>query len=63
MEKSQLIAAILTALVVMGLVAFRLLWASSQASAGLGLGRLPNRWIPAKLRRWLLGETEPKPTN
>jgi hypothetical protein len=63
MEKSQLIAAILTALVVLGLVAFRLLWAGSQASAGLGLGQSPNRWIPAKLRRWLVGETGPKSTH
>jgi hypothetical protein len=62
MDKPQLIAAILTALFVVGLVAFRLLWAGSQLSAGLGLNRLPNRWVPAKLRRWLFGEAEPKPT-
>jgi hypothetical protein len=58
MEKRQLVAAILTALFVMALVAL----AGSQVPAGLGLGQFPNRWIPAKLRRWLLGEAEPRPT-
>lgn len=64
MDNSQVIASLLTALIliVVGLVAYRLLWAGSQLSAGLGLNRFPNRWVPKKLRRWVFGETEPKTT-
>jgi hypothetical protein len=62
MNKSQLIASLLTALLVLGLVVYRLLWAGSQLSAGLGSNRFPNKWVPKKLKRWLLGETEPKAT-
>jgi hypothetical protein len=62
MDKSQVIASLLTALIVVGLVAYRLLWAGSQLAAGLGLNRFPNRWVPKKLRRWVFGETEPKTT-
>jgi hypothetical protein len=63
MDKSQIFAAVITGLAVVGVVAYRLLWAGSQASAGLGLGRIPGRWVPAKLRRWMFGETAPKPTH
>ena len=60
MNKSSLIAFILTVLFVIGLVAFRLLWAGSQVAATAGLGRLPRspqswqHWI----RRWVLGERD-----
>ena len=63
MDKQQLINAVLTVLFVLGLVAFRLLWAGSQLTAALGLRRLPDRWVPVKLRRWLFGETHPRPTH
>lgn len=63
MDKSQLVAVVLTVLFVLGLVAFRLLWAGTQLSAGLGLHRIPGRWVPNKLKRWLFSETEPKPTH
>jgi hypothetical protein len=62
MNMTQLIAVLVTALIVLGLVATRLIWVLSQVSAGLGLGRIPSKWIPAKLMRWLLGDTKPKPT-
>lgn len=55
MHKSQLLAFVITGLFVLGLVIFRLLWAGSQLTAAAGLGRLP-RIVPARLRRWLLGE-------
>ena len=54
MNKSELIASATTVLIVLGLVAFRLLWAGSQAAAGSALGRLP--MLPKSWRRWLLGE-------
>jgi hypothetical protein len=64
MDKSQLheywlflvISLIVAVVLILGLVA-RIIWAASHAPAGLG------RWIPAKLRRWLLGESGPKPTH
>jgi hypothetical protein len=54
MNKSELIASATTVLIVLGLVAFRLLWAGSQAAAGSALGSLP--MLPKTWRRWLLGE-------
>jgi hypothetical protein len=54
MNKSNLIASIITVLFVVGLVAYRLLWAASSVASSAGLGRwsaLPKSW-----RRWLLGE-------
>ena len=48
------ISLIVVVILLLGLVA-RILWEASH-----GTGQLANRWIPAKLRRWLLGETEPK---
>jgi hypothetical protein len=53
-DKSPWIAGILTVLFVLGVVAYRLLWAASSVAASAGLGRmsiLPKRW-----RGWLLGE-------
>jgi hypothetical protein len=61
MDKPQLIAILVTALMVLGVVATRLFWVLSQVSAGIGLGRIPSKWIPAKLMRWLLGDAQAKP--
>jgi len=61
MHKPDLLAAILTALFVIGLIAGRLLWMASGAASAAALGNfslLPKRW-----RRWFFGEsTKPKPT-
>jgi hypothetical protein len=57
MDMTQLIVLIAAAVLILGLVAFKILWAGSHAPAGF------NRWIPAKLRRWLRGESGPKPTH
>lgn len=56
MNKSSLIATTLTVLFVLGLVAYRLLWAASGVASAAGLGRLPK--LPKSWRRWLLGEHE-----
>jgi hypothetical protein len=53
MHKSDITAAALTALCVLGLVLYRLLWAASQIAATDGLGRLPK--LPKSWRRWLFG--------
>ena len=39
MDKSSLIATSLTVLFILGLVAYRLLWAASSVAAAAGLGR------------------------
>jgi hypothetical protein len=54
MNKSNLIASVLTVLFVLGLVAYRLLWAASSVAGLAGLGRLSI--LPKSWRRWLLGE-------
>jgi hypothetical protein len=54
MNKSSLIASALTFLFVLGLVLYRLLWAGSQLTAVVGLGRFPK--FPETLRRWFFGE-------
>ena len=54
MNKSSLLASALTVIFVLGLVAYRLLWAGSQLASGAGLGRFPK--FPKTLRRWLFGE-------
>lgn len=54
MNKSNLIASIVTALFVLGLIAYRLLWAASSVASAAGLGRLSA--LPKSWRRWLLGE-------
>jgi hypothetical protein len=54
MHVANILVLSLSVLFVLGLVLFRLLWAGSQLA---GFGALP-KWFPAKLRRWLHGETE-----
>jgi hypothetical protein len=54
MNKSTLIASLLTVFFVLGLVIFRLLWAASQVASLAGLGRLPR--LPKSWRRWLFDE-------
>ncbi|MGB2656315.1 MAG: hypothetical protein WAN62_21205 [Candidatus Acidiferrum sp.] len=54
MATSQIIAAALTVLLVMGLVVYRLLWAGEQVAGADGLQRFPK--FPKKWRRWLFGE-------
>jgi hypothetical protein len=56
MHKTDVIAAVLTVLFVLGLILFRLLWAGSQLTAAAGLGRFPQ--FPDGLRRWLFGERD-----
>jgi hypothetical protein len=54
MDKSSLIATSLTVLLVLGLVAYRLLWAASSVASAAGLGRFSR--VPKGVRRWLFGE-------
>jgi hypothetical protein len=54
MNKSAMIASFVTVLFVVGIVAYRLLWAASSAASAAGLGRLPK--LPKGWRRWLFGE-------
>lgn len=54
MDKSTLIASGLTVLFVLGLVAYRLLWAGFQVASAAGLGHLPI--LPKSWRRWLFGK-------
>jgi hypothetical protein len=54
MNKSALIASALTVLFVLGLVAYRLLWAASSVACAAGLSRLPE--LPKSWRRWLFDE-------
>jgi hypothetical protein len=61
MNKSNLIASVLTVLFVLGLVAYRLLWAASSVAAAAGLGRLSQ--LPKSWRRWLLGEHKDTPVS
>jgi hypothetical protein len=59
MDKSSLVAILLTVLLVVGLVAYRFLWAASSVTAAAGLGNFSK--LPKGLRRWLFGEpTTPK---
>ena len=59
MNKSELITSAITILIVAGAVAFRLLWAGSQAASSAALGSLP--MLPKSWRRWLLGEHNSTP--
>lgn len=59
MGKVNIIAFVLTALFVLALVAYRLMWAGSQLAATAAMGRLPNV-LPKWLRCWLLGESQHK---
>ncbi len=61
MNNSNLIHTAGTILFVVGLVAYRLIWAASQATAGAGLGQTP-RILPKKWLRWLFGESNKIPT-
>jgi len=54
MDKSTLIASLITVGIVVGCVIFRLLWLASATAAAAGLGRLPI--LPKTWRRWLFGE-------
>jgi hypothetical protein len=60
MSTSSLIASAITVLFVLGLVAYRLLWAASQTASAAGLGRLPK--LPKSWRRVLFGERNDTPT-
>ena len=54
MHKPDLLALAITILVVLGVVAYRLLWVASGTASAAGLGRLP--MLPKGWRRWLHGE-------
>jgi hypothetical protein len=54
MDKSTLLATLLTVLLVLGLVVYRLLWAASSVAAAAGRGGFSK--LPKGVRRWLLGE-------
>ena len=54
MDKSTLIATLLTVLSVLGLVVYRLLWAASSMAAAAGRGGFSK--LPKGVRRWLFGE-------
>jgi hypothetical protein len=61
MHKPDLLAAALTALFILGLIGYRLLWMASGAAGAAALGHFP--LLPKRWRRWLFGEpTKPKPT-
>jgi hypothetical protein len=53
MNKPEIVSALITAGIVLGAVAYRLLWAGSQVAAGSGFAGLP---VPKKWREWLRGE-------
>lgn len=54
MSKSDLVALACSSLLVIGIIAYRLLWMASGTASAAGLGRLP--MLPIGLRRWLFGE-------
>jgi|HubBroStandDraft_4_1064222.scaffolds.fasta_scaffold812389_1 hypothetical protein len=54
MNLSTLIGSLLTVVLVVGLVIFRLFWAGSSVAALAGLGRLPK--LPKSWRRWFFDE-------
>jgi hypothetical protein len=54
MNKSAMMASLFTVLVVLGVVAYRLLWAASSVASAAGLGRFPR--LPKGWRRRLLGK-------
>jgi hypothetical protein len=54
MNISISIASVLTAVSVLGLVIFRLLWAASSVVAMAGLGRISK--LPKSWQRWLFDE-------
>ena len=60
MNKSAMMAAFFTVLVVLGVVAYRLLWAASSVASARGLGRLPK--LPKSWRRRLFDERNDSPS-
>jgi hypothetical protein len=54
MHKPDLLAATLTALFILGLIGYRLLWMASGTASAAALGRFP--LLPKHRRRWLFGE-------
>lgn len=52
-----MIASFFTVLFVLGIVAYRLLWAASSIASAAGLGRLPK--LPKGWRRWFFDEHDP----
>ena len=56
MNLSISIASVLTAIFVLGLVFFRLLWAASSVAAMAGLGRISK--LPKSWQRWLFDERD-----
>jgi hypothetical protein len=58
MNKSAMMAAFFTVLV--GVVAYRLLWAASSVASAAGLGRLPE--LPKSWRRRLFDERNDSPS-
>ncbi|MGB7435902.1 MAG: hypothetical protein WBR26_22500 [Candidatus Acidiferrum sp.] len=56
MHRPDLLAFGITLFIVIGLVAYRVLWAASSAASSAALGRLPI--LPKSWRRWLLGERQ-----
>ena len=59
MNKSAMMAAFFTVLVVLGVVAYRLLWAASSVASAAGLGRLPK--LPKSWWRRLFDERNDSP--
>jgi hypothetical protein len=53
-NKSSLIAAAITAVFVLAIILYRLLWAASSTASASALGHLPQ--LPKSWRRWLLHE-------
>jgi hypothetical protein len=56
MDKSSLIAAVLTVFFVLALVAYRLPWAASGVASSAALGQFPK--LPKSWRRFLFDEPE-----
>ena len=60
MNKSAVIASFFTVLIVLGVVAYRLLWAASSVASAAGLGRL--RKLPKSWRRRLFDARNDAPS-
>jgi len=52
-EKEQILAAVVVAMVVGGVAVYRVLWAGSSSAAAVGLRRFPK--TPGNLLRWIFG--------
>jgi hypothetical protein len=53
MDKQQILAAALVAVLVVGVSVYRLLWAGSSSAAAVGLRRFPK--TPGKMLKWIFG--------